>query len=206
MGLTIRHRSGTDQELEMLNEPLTGLLMQDPKGQIQQEDMGGTDTAGDADFIAVKTSFGIPFMIECTIDTEETGGASTGDLTAVTAGESDVFPIYSASATALSTGSPFKFKIIECVAIMLDESAGSLTDTIQLMKVDADGTTETAITNAMSLSLADDLLVRPDRYFQDACVIDVTENLRFDVVLQNSSNHATCVKVYVTCMRCVADE
>lgn len=206
MGLTIRHRSGTDQELEMLNEPSTGLLLQDPKGQIQQEDMGGTDTAGDADFIAVKTSFGTPFMIECTIDTEETGGALTGVLTAVAAGGSDVFPVYDSTATALSTGSPFKFKVIECVCVMLDESAGSAADTIQLMHIAADGSTETAITNAMSLNLADDLLVRPSTYDQDACVIDVTENLRFDVILANSSNHATCVKVYVTCMRCIADE
>ncbi len=205
MGLKIRHRSGTDQELEMLNEPLTGLLLQDPKGQTQQDDMGGTDTAGDADFIAVKTSFGIPFMIECTIDTEETGGAATGVLTAVTAGESDVFPVYSASATALTTGSPFKFKIIDLVAVTLDETAKAA-DTLQLMKVDADGTTETAITDAMTLNLNDDILVRPLSLDQDACVIDVTENLRFDMVLANSSNHAVCMKVYVTCMRCISDE
>ncbi len=205
MAFNVTRRHGRDLELEQI-DLLTGLFLQDPVNQTQEEDMGGTDTALDADFIAVKTSFGVPFMIECTIDTEETGGAATGVLTAVTAGESDVFPVFSSSATALTTGSPFKFKVIDCVCVLLDESAASAADTIQLMRVDADGTTETAITDAMSLNIADDLLVRPATLNQDSCVIDVTENLRFDVVLANSSNHATCVKAYVTCMRCTADE
>ena len=205
MAFDFKRKHGRDLEIEQI-DLLTGLMLQDPENQAQEQDMGGTDTAGDADFIAVKTSFGIPFMLESTIDTEETGGAATGVLTAVTAGESDVFPVFDSTATALTTGAPFKFKVIECVAIMLDESAGSAADTIQLMKIDTDGTTETAITNAMSLNLADDLLVRPTTYFQDACVIAVGENLRYDVVLANSSNHATCIKVYVTCMRVIADE
>jgi len=207
MGLTIKHRSGTDQELEMLNEPLTGLLLQDPKGQIQQEDMGGTDVAGGADYIAVKSSFGTPFIIECTVDTEENGGAATTVLTAVSAGGSDVFPVYDSDATALTTGSPFKFKVLDCLITMLDESAGSVgSDTVQLMKVDDDGTTETAITDAMDLNKADDIVTRPGTLFQDACVIDVTENLRFDVVLASSTTHATCFKAVITCMRCIADE
>lgn len=207
MSLIIKHKSGTDQELEMLNEPSTGLMLQDPKGQVQQEDMGGTDTAGDADFIAVKSSFGTPFVIECTVDTEETGGAATTVLTAVSAGGSDVFPVYDSTATALKTGSPFKFKVIDCVINLLDESAASVgSDTVQLMHVATDGSTETAITDAMDLNIADDAVVRPASLYQDACVIDVTENLRFDVVLASSSNHATCFKAYITCMRCIADE
>lgn len=206
MGLKITHRSGTDQEFEMLNEPLTGLLLQDPKGQIQEEDMGGTDLAADADGVQLKASFGTPFVIEVVLDGEETGGAATGVLTALAAGGTDVFPVYDSTATALTTGSPFKFKVLDCVAIMLDESAGSVADTLQLMNIAADGTTETAMTNAMSLNAADDVLVRPTSLFQDACVVDVTENLRLDMVLANSSNHATSVKVIITCMRCVSDE
>lgn len=205
MAFSVTRKHGRDLEIEQL-ELLTGLMLPDPQFQTQEQDMGGTDTAGDADFIAVKTSFGTPFIIECTIDTEETGGAATGVLTAVTAGESDVFPVYDSTATELTTGCPFKMKVIDCVAVMLDESAGSAADTLQLMNIAADGTTETAITNAMSLNAADDVLVRPTSLFQDACVIDLTENLRFDVVLANSSNHATCIKVYVFCMRCIADE
>lgn len=206
MGLKIIHRAGTDQELEMLNEPLTGLLLQDPKGQIQEDDMGGTDLAGDVDAAQSKVSFGIPFVIEVTLDTEETGGAATDVLSALSGKPLDVFPAYDADATALTTGSPFRFKIIDCVCVLLDESAAAVADTILLQRVDDDGTTQTDITNAMSLNVADDVLVRPTTLNQDACVIDVTENLRFDVVLANSSNHATSVKVYIQCMRCIADE
>ncbi len=196
----------TGRNVQQSAELQMGLLLQPPESMTQEADMGGTDTAGDADFIAVKTSFGCPFIIECTIDTEETGGAATDVLTAVTAGESDVFPVFSSSATALTTGSPFKFKVVDCVCVLLDESAASAADTIMLQRVDQDGSTQTDITDAMSLNIADDLLVRPATLNQDACVIDIGENLRFDVVLANSSNHATCVKVFITCMRVVADE
>jgi hypothetical protein len=206
VGLKITHKTGTDQEIEMLREPSIGLFLQDPTGQVQQDDMGGTDLAGDADAVQLKASFGTPFIIEVTIDGEETGGAATGVLTALEAGGTDIFPVYDAEATALTTGSPFKFKVLDCHCILLDESAGSAADTLQLMKVDDDGTTETAITDAMSLNEADDALVRAAVLDQDACVIDVTENLRLDLVLANSSNHATSVKVVVTAMRCIADE
>ena len=205
MSVKVQGLAARAQEMECVDR-LTGLILQDPTGQTQQISMGGTDAAGDADYIAVKCSFGTPFIIEATIDTEETGGAATGVLTALAAGGSDVFPVYDSTADALTTGSPFRFKVLDCHVVMLDESAGSAADTIQLMNVAADGTTETAITNAMSLNAADDALVRATTIDQDACVIDLTENLRFDVVLANSANHATCVKVVVTCMRCVAAE
>lgn len=203
MAIKFTHSSGTDQAIEALG-PLTGLILQDPAGQTQQDDMGGTDLAADADGLDVVLSFGTPFVIEARINSEETGGAATGVLTALAAGGSDVFPVFVSGTD--NTGSPFKFKVIDCVAILLDESAASVADTLQLMRVDSDGSTETAITDAMSLNVADDVLVRPTTLNQDACVIDVNENLRFDVVLANSSNHATCIKVYVTCMRCIADE
>lgn len=205
MSVKVQGLAARAQEMECVDR-LTGLILQDPTGQTQQISMGGTDKAGDADYIAVKCSFGTPFIIEATIDTEEGAGAATTVLTALAAGGSDVFPVYSSTADALTTGSPFRFKVLDCHVVMLDESAGSAADTIQLMNVAADGTTETAITNAMSLNAADDALVRCATIDQDACVIDLTENLRFDVVLANSGNHATCVKVVVTCMRCVAAE
>jgi hypothetical protein len=184
----------------------TGLMLQDPQYQAQEQDMGGTDLAANVDGVQLKSSFGIPFVIEVVIDGEETGGAATGVLTALGAGGTDVFPVYDSAATALTTGSPFKFKVLDCVAVMLDESAGSAADTLQLMNIAADGTTETAMTNAMVINLADDVLVRPTSLFQDACVVDVTENLRLDLVLADSTNHATSVKVIITCMRTIADE
>jgi len=205
MGLNVKSRAGRTQEMECLDH-LTGLILQDPTGQTQQEDMGGTDLAANVDGVSMKVSFGTPFIIEITLDGEETGGAATGVLTALGAGGTDVFPVYDSTATALTTGSPFKFKVLDCHAVLLDESAASVADTLQLMRVNTDGTTETAITDAMSLNAADDAVVRAATLDQDACVIDVGENLRCDLVLANSANHATCVKVYVTAMRCVADE
>lgn len=205
MGFLMTRRHGRDLEVEQI-DILTGLMLQDPQYQAQEQDMGGTDLAANVDGVQLKSSFGIPFTIEVVMDGEETGGAATGVLTALGAGGTDIFPVYDSSATALSTGSPFKFKVLDCVAILLDESAGSVADTLQLMNIAADGTTETAMTNAMSLNMADDVLVRPTSLFQDACVVDVTENLRLDMVLANSSNHATSVKVIITCMRCIADE
>lgn len=206
MGLKIAHRTGTSQEFEMLNEPLTGLLLQDPVGQIQQEDMGGTDLAADADGAQNKASFGIPFLIEVTIDTEETGGAATDVLSGLSGAPLDVFPTYDSTATALTTGCPFKMKICDVWCVLLDESAGSVADTIMVQRLDTDGSTQTDITDAMSLNAADDAVVRAATLDQDACVIDVGENIRFDVVLANSANHATCVKVYLLCMRTISDE
>ncbi len=205
MAFSVTRKHGRDLEIEQI-DLLTGLMLQDPQNQIQEQDMGGTDLAANVDGVQLKASFGIPFVIEVVLDGEETGGAATGVLTALAAGGTDVFPVYDSSATALTTGSPFKFKVLDCVVTMLDESAGSVADTLQLMNVAADGATETPITDAMSLNAADDALVRPTSLFQDACVIDVTENLRLDMVLANSANHATSVKVIITCMRCIADE
>lgn len=205
MAFKVSRKHGRDLDIEQI-DLLTGLMLQDPESQAQEQDMGGTDLAANVDGVQLKASFGMPFVIEVTMDGEETGGALTGVLTALAAGGTDVFPVYDSTATALTTGSPFKFKVLDCVAIMLDESAGSAADTLQLMNIAADGTTETAMTNAMVLNLADDVLVRPTSLFQDACVVDVTENLRLDLILANSSNHATCVKVIITCMRCIADE
>ena len=205
MSIAVKSLAGRAQEMEC-NDHLTGLILQDPTGQTQQQAMGGTDKAGDVDYVAMKTSFGTPFIIEVVIDTEETGGAATGVLTALGAGGTDVFPVYDSTADALTTGAPFQFKVLDCHVVVLDESAGSAADTIQLMHIAADGITETAITDAISLNAADDALVRAATMDQDACVIALTENLRVDVVLANSTNHATCVKVVVTCMRCVASE
>ena len=203
MSIKLTHLAGTDQALEVLSV-LTGLVLQDPAGQTQRDDMGGTDLAGNVDAAQMKVSFGTPFVIECTIDTEETGGAATDVLSGLSGEPLDVFPKFDADID--NTGCPFKIKIIDMVCVVLDESAGSVADTILVQKLDSDGSTKSDITNAMSLNVADDLLVRPATLNQDACVIDVQENIRFDVVLANSSNHATSIKVYIFAMRCVADE
>lgn len=205
MAFNITRKHGRDLDVEQLDIS-TGLILQDPTHQNQSEDMAGEDFAGNVDALTIKTSFGIPFIIEVTMNAEETGGAATGVLTALLAGGSDVFPVYDADATALSTGSPFKFKVLDMHVVVLDESAASVADTIQCMKVDDDGTTETAISNALSLNAVDDSLIRATTWDNDAAVIDVTENLRLDLVLANSSNHATCIKVTMTCMRCTSDE
>jgi len=209
MAFNVTRKHGRDLEFEQI-DLLTGLLLQDPTNQNQQEDMGGTDIAGGADAINTKSSFGTPFVIETVINAEETGGAATGVLTAaaLTAGDyQDVFPTYDSDATARTTGSPFKFKIISAMVVVLDENIKSATDTIQIMHVATDLTTETAITNAMGLNLDDDLIVVPTTYDQDACVIDIGENIRFDVVLENSAaTESRNLKVYIFAMRCVADE
>ncbi len=204
MAFRLTRVHGRDQEIEQ-TELLTGLTLADPTYQTQAEDMGGEDFAADADALEMKKSFGTPFIIEVTMNAEETGGAGTGVLTALSAGVSDVFPVYDAD-NADNTGTPFKFKVLDFHAVLLDESAGSAADTLQLMHVATDTTTETAITDAISLNAADDALVRCATIDNDAAVIDLTENLRLDLVLANSSNHATCVKVTITCMRCIADE
>jgi hypothetical protein len=205
MSLTIRSLTGRQQELEC-GDHLTGLILQDPSGQTQQQAMAGVDPAAGADALNMKCSFGTPFIIEILINAEETGGAATGVLTLLAAGGSDVFPVYSSTAAALTTGSPFKFKVIDCFAIALDENTKG-TDTLQLMRVAADGTTELAITSAIDMNLDDDVISRPTTIDQDACVIGVTQNLRADVIIDNSTttDHRAW-KCYVTCMRCVADE
>lgn len=205
MGLKIKHRSGTDQELEMLNEPQTGLMLQDPKGQVQQEDMGATDPAAGADTINNKSSFGTPFIIETIINAEETGGAATDVLTA--AGDSDVFPAYDSTKTALTTGCPFKLKILDCWCVALAENNKDAADTITLQKVAANGTSQTDITGELVMNVNDNVVVRADELNQDACVIDVTENIRFDVVLGTSgTTDHRAYKFFILAMRCIADE
>lgn len=211
MPIKIIHRAGTDQELEMLNEPQTGLLLQDPKGQIQQEDMGATDPAGGVDTINNKSSFGIPFIIETVINAEETGGAATDVLTA--AGDSDVFPAYDAAGVAagtvaaLATGCPFKLKILDVWAVALTENTKNASDTITVQKVSTNTTTQADITGEMILNVDDNVVVRALELAQDNCVIDVTENIRFDVVLGNSgTTDHRAYKVYILAMRCTPDE
>lgn len=205
MGLEIIHRSGTDQQLEMLNEPQTGLMLQDPKGQIQQEEMGATDPATAADAINNKSSFGIPFIIETVINAEETGGAATDVLTA--AGDSDVFPAYDSTKTALTTGCPFKMKILDCWVVALSENTNDAADTITLQKVATNTTSQTDITGELVLNVADNIVVRADELNQDACVIDVTENIRFDVVLGTSgTTDHRAYKFFILAMRCINDE
>ncbi len=205
MGIKIKHRAGTDQELEMLDEPQTGLLLQDPKGQIQQAAMGATDPAGGADAINNKSCFGIPFIIETLINAEETGGAATDVLTA--AGDSDVFPAYDSAVTALTTGCPFKLKILDCWVVALSENTKNAADTLTLQKVDTDTTTQTDITGELVLNVDDNVVVRADELNQDAVVIDVGENIRFDLVLGNSgTTDHRAYKVFISAMRCTPDE
>ncbi len=205
MAFAVTRIHGRDLEVEQLDIS-TGLMLQDPLHMRHEKSMAGVDPAAGADALSLGVSFGTPFVIEVVVNAEETGGAATGVLTALVAGGSDVFPVYDADATALTTGAPFKFKVIDCVTVALDENTKG-TDTLQLMKVDDDGTTETAITDAMSMNINDDINVRPTTMDQDACVIDVTENLRLDVILDNSSStDHRAWKCYITCMRCVASE
>ncbi len=203
MGLSIKHRSGTDQELEMLNEPLTGLCLFDPKGQVQQEDMGGRAIPGSAPQAENKASFGTPFIIEVQINAEDDSGSATDVLSAL--GGLDVFPTYDATATALTTGSPFKFKILDIWAATLNENVQTASDTLRVQKLDADGSTQSDITDAMDMNVADSVVVRTGVLGQDAVVIDVTENIRFDIVLGSASDDRS-YKVFLSCMRCIADE
>ncbi|KKN58724.1 hypothetical protein LCGC14_0549020 [marine sediment metagenome] len=205
MGLKIVHRSGTDQELEMLNEPLTGLMLQDPKGQIQQAAMGGTIIDGGADAANSKVSFGIPFIIEMLVNAEDFGGAISDVLSALTGNPLDVFPAYDSAATALTTGSPFKFKVLDVWVATLSENVQTGTDTILVQRVAANGTTQADITNAMDVNIADSVVVRAGTLNQDSCVVDVTENLRLDIVLGSASDDRA-YKVYMSCMRCISDE
>ena len=187
----------------------TGLLLQNADSMTQLVTSVGVDPAASANTLNVGVSFYVPFGIEILINAEETGGAATTVLTAaaLAAGDyEDVFTTYSSTATALTTGAPFRFRVIDCYAVALDENTADAADTIQLMKVDDDLTTETAITDAMSVNVADDTLVRMTTLDNDANVIDVTENLRVDLVLGNSgTTDHRAYKVYVTCMRCQAD-
>lgn len=204
--MSLVESSTTGRSTTQSSERLTGLLTQNPESMNQLATRAGVDPAATADALNMGVSFLEPFMIEVLVNAEETGGATTGVLTALSAGGSDVFPVYDSSATALTTGAPFKFQVLDVFALALDENTAGA-DTVQLMKVDDDGSTETAITDAMSMNVADDTLVRMATCDQDACVISVTENLRLDVILDSSgtTDHRAW-KVFIWCTRCVASE
>ncbi len=203
--LKITHRHGGDQTLEQLREPNTGLLLQDPVSQVQQAAMAATVINAGADGANSKSSFGTPFIIETLINAEDLTGATTDQLSALTGAPLDVFPTYDAAVTALTTGAPFKFKILDVWVVTLSENIQTATDTIMVQKLAADGTTQTDITDAMDVNINDLTIVRPATLDQDAVVIDVTENVRFDIVLGSASDDRA-YKVFLLCMRCVADE
>lgn len=196
----------TGRDTRQTADVQTGLLTQNPESLTQLISRAGVDPAAGADALSMGVSFLQPFMIDVLVNAEETGAAATGVLTALAAGGSDVFPVYDSTATALTTGAPFKFQVIDVFAMALDETTKG-TDTVQLMNIAADGTTEVAITDAMSMNVDDDTLVRMATIDQDAAVIEVTENLRLDVILDNStSTDHRAWRVFIWCARCLASE
>lgn len=204
MSLDVRGLTGRLIELEV-ETVQTGLLLQDPSGQTQQAAMGATDPAGGVDTINNKSSFGTPFIIETVINAEETGGAATDVLTA--AGDSDIFPAYDSTATAGTTGCPFKLKILDCWCVALSENTKNAADTITLQRVATDTTTQYDITGELVLNVDDNVVVRADELNQDSVVIDVGENIRFDVVLGNSgTTDHRAYKFFILAMRCTPDE
>jgi hypothetical protein len=191
MAFSLNRKHGRDLEIEQI-DILTGLMLQDPTNQTQQEDMGGTALAADADAINGKTSFGTPFIIESVINAEETGGATLN------------YAVFDANC-------PFKFKVLLAWGVVLDETGTMAADTVQLFQGDgADSESFTAITDAISCNVDDDdmfgLVAGTSQYDQDAAVIDENESLRIQLVLANSTNHEITIKVFVMGMRCIADE
>lgn len=191
MAFVFSRKHGRDLEIEQV-DILTGLMLQDPVNQTQQEDMGGTALAANADDINGKTSFGTPFVIESVINAEETAGATLN------------YAVFNKDA-------PFKFKVLLSWGVVLDETGTMATDTVQLFHGDgADGESFTAITDAVSCNVDDDdmfgLVSGTSKYDQDAAVIDVDESLRVQLVLADSTNHEITVKVFILAMRCTADE
>lgn len=182
---------GRDLEVEQI-DILTGLMLQDPANQTQQEDMGGTALAADEDAINGKTSFGTPFIIESVINAEETGGATLN------------YAVFDGNC-------PFKFKVLLAWGVVLDETGTMGADTVQLFQGDgAASESFTAITDAISCNVDDDdlfgLVAGTSQFDQDAAVIDENESLRIQLALANSSNHEITVKVFILAMRCTADE
>ena len=205
MPFSITHRAGSDQVLEQLREPLTGLMLHDPLGQIQREDMGGTVINAGADGANSQVSFGTPFIIEMQVNAEDLSGAATDVLSALSGKPLDVFPAFDSTATALTTGSPFKFKMLDVWVVTLSENVQTGSDTILVQRVDSDGTTQTDITDNMDTNIADGAVVRAGTLDQDACVIDIQENIRLDIVLGSASDDRA-YKVFMSCMRCISDE
>lgn len=191
MGFEFKRKHGRSLEIEQ-EDILTGLMLQDPTYQTQQEDMGGTDPAAGEDSIDGKTSFGTPFLIETTINAEEASGATLNHA------------IFDGNA-------PFKFKVCLAWGVILDETGTIAADTLQLFQGDgAESESFTAITDAISINVDDDdlfgLVAGTSQFDQDAAVIDENESLRVQLVLADSTSHNVSLKLFILAMRCVADE
>lgn len=183
---------GRDVELEQLSI-LTGLLLQDPKGQKQEDNMGGGTDPGAETAVAVKVSFGTPFIIEAVCHGAETDGHVHN------------FAVF-------SKNSPFKFKVCLAWGIVLDETGTvAAGDTVTLSRGNgADSEAFVTITDAISCNVDDDdlfgLVAGTSQFNQDNAVIDEDESLRVVLTLADNGDHNTAVKVYMLCMRVIADE
>ena len=191
MGITLRHLSGTSQELEVISS-LTGLVLQDPKGQKQLEDMGAATDPGTEAAADVKVSFGTPFMIEAVCHGAETDGQVHN------------FAVFNKNA-------PYKFKVCLAWGVVLDETGTIGGDTVTISRGDGAGSEAfTTITDAISCNVDDDdlfgLVAGTSQFDQDAAVIDEDESLRIVLTLADATDHNVAVKVYMLCMRCIADE
>ncbi len=191
MGIKLVGLPGRDVELEQLGA-LTGLLLQDPTGQKQEDDMGAAADPGAETAAAVKVSFGTPFMIEAVCHGAETDGQVHN------------FEVF-------SKNSPFKFKVALAWGVLLDETGTVAGDTVTISR--GDGAASEAfvtITDAISCNVNDDdlfgLVAGTSQFNQDNAVIDVDESLRVVLTLADSTDHNTAVKVYMLCYRCIADE
>ena len=202
--MSLSESGTTGRNVTQTAELQMGLLLQDPESMSQQDDMAATVINAGADGANSKVSFGCPFIIEVLINAEDLTGATTDQLSALTGSPLDVFPVWDSTAAAGTTGCPFKIKILDFHVVTLTENVQTATDTILIQKVDSDLTTQTDISNALDVNVADSILVRATTMDQDACVIDVKENIRFDIVLGSASDDRA-YKAVLTCMRCVAD-
>lgn len=191
MGIKLRGIPGRDVEIEQLSA-LTGLVLQDPTGQTQADDMGAAADPGAELAADVKLSFGTPFIIEAVCHAAETNG------------EVHNFAVFSKNA-------PFKFKVCLVWGVVLDETGTIAADTVTVSR--GDGAVSEAfvtITEAIDCNVDDDdvfgLVQGTAQMNQDNCVIDEDESLRIVLTLADSSDHNTAVKVFMLCMRCIADE
>ena len=191
MGLKTTHLSGGDQTME-IQDRLTGLMLQDPLGQTQADDMGAAADPGAEVAADIRLSFGTPFMIEATVHAAETDGHVHN------------FAVFSKDA-------PFKFKVCLVWGVVLDETGTIAADTVTISRGDgASSEAFVTITDAISCNVNDDdlfgLVAGTSQFNQDNAVIDEDESLRIVLTLADSTDHNTAVKVYMLCMRCVSDE
>lgn len=192
MGITLKHLPGTDQELEVVSRQ-DGLILQDPVGQTQAEDMGAATDPGAELAASIRLSFGTPFIIEAVCHGAETDGQVHN------------FAVFNKDA-------PYKFKVCLAWGVVLDETGTIAADTVTISRGDgADSEAFVTITDAISLSGINDddlfgLVSGTSQFNQDNCVINEDESLRIVLTLADSSDHNTAVKVYMLCMRCIADE